>query len=360
LLKNPLLNPLKKTQTKPVAQKPAPQPAQAKPAVEEPANVCQTAVNTVSQVNVNIPAQEKACKVEVKEGPKPPKMATIVKKYEKTIVDWGPYKQKSPEYLLAMMKNLIHNYPAPKQSIINAPANCCYGMLVKPPVYKEVVIEYVKHDPKYNIQVTEPKFEKTYKTIKVLVKPGYYKKECENAKYEPKQEKVLLAPGSFKLVERNGIICKVKTPPVEKTITRYVMVQPPKCKTVYYPPVYTTIKVPVYKLVKNASCNCQPGKPELATVSYKYMVRGPEVIWDAVLCDINLRPDEIKAIQAKLKELGYYNGPINGVLDEKTMAAVVKFQVDHNLPAGNVSIQTLEALGLNNLAKNYTACELQK
>jgi peptidoglycan hydrolase-like protein with peptidoglycan-binding domain len=58
--------------------------------------------------------------------------------------------------------------------------------------------------------------------------------------------------------------------------------------------------------------------------------------------------------------LGYYNGPINGLLDEKTMEAVVKFQVDHNLPAGNISIQTLEALGLNQLAKNYVACELRK
>jgi hypothetical protein len=322
--------------------------------------VCKEAVNVSKEVQIQIPKEQKPCKVEVKTAPVPKQLPTVIRRYERIVEDWGPYKKKSPADLLAIMKNLITNFPAPKQTIENAPANCCYGMLVRPPIYKEVVVEYVKHDPIYKIKVTQPQFNETYKTFKVLVRPEYYEKVCENATYVPKNETIQLSPPSFKLVEKNGIICKVQTPGKEVTVTRYVLKTPAKCKTIYHPPVYATVKVPVYELVQNATCNCTPGKPITAEVTDRYMVEGPKVIWDAVLCDINLKPEEIKLIQQKLKELGYYNGPINGLLDEKTMEAVVKFQVDHNLPAGNISIQTLEALGLNQLAKNYVACELRK
>jgi len=336
------------------------EPVAVAPAVEPTVDTGATCspVDVPANANVQIPATGKPCRVEVKEGPRPPQLNTILKKYERTVETWGEYKQKDPQYLLSMIRNLIQNFPAPKEAILNAPANCCYGMLVRPPIYKEVVIEYVKHDPKYKIQVTKPEFQKVIKEIKVLVRPEYTEKVCEDAKYEPRQEKIQVAPPSFKLVEKNGVICKVQTPPKEVTITRYVMVEPPKCKTIYHAPVYATVKVPVYKLVKPATCDCQPGEPQIDKIVDRFMVEGPKVIWDAVLCDVNLRPDEIKLIQQKLAELGYYHGPINGVLDEATMMAVVKFQVDHDLPAGNISIETLEALGLHELAKNYTMCKL--
>ncbi len=322
--------------------------------------VCNEVISVTSTADIKVPQQEPACRTEVRNGPVPPEQATVVKRYEKTVEDWGPYKEKSGKDLLAIMRNLIRNYPAPTQEIANAPANCCYGMLVRPPVYKEVVVEYIKHDPTYKIETTKPVWKKEIKTIKVKVKDAYYEKVCEKPEYEPKKYTIQITPPGFELVKKNGIICKVKTPGKTVEVTRYVLAQPPKCKTIYHPAVYAEIKVPVEKLVKEASCNCEYGKPEIGTVSAKTLVEGPKVVWDAVLCDINLKPKEIKLIQQKLKELGYYNGPINGELDDNTMAAVVKFQVDHNLLAGNISIQTLEALGLKQLAQSYTVCELRK
>jgi peptidoglycan hydrolase-like protein with peptidoglycan-binding domain len=135
------------------------------------------------------------------------------------------------------------------------------------------------------------------------------------------------------------------------------MVQPPQCKKVLVPAEYKVIKVK--ELVKDASCNKKPLPPKYDIVKKIVKVKDPEVIWDAILCNVNFKPMQIKQIQAKLKELGYYNGPISGELDDATMAAVVKFQVDHNLPAGQISIETLEKMGLKDLAQNYIKCEVK-
>jgi len=335
--------------SKPNGTTPAPannQPVTYKP---QPSNTC-SPVETSVEAQINVPPA-KPCGEEVRPGPTPPPMKTILKKEEKTIVAWGPeYKQKDPMTLLYEIKSLIKNSPPPpKDKILNAPPNCCYAVVVKPPVYKEVVIEYVKHDPKYQINVTPPQFTTDYKTVKVLVKPAYTEKVCTEPKYEPVQEAVTVDA----FVEKDGVICKTTE---EIPVTRMKLVEPPKCKIIKHPPVYATVKVPVQKLVKDATCDCKPGKPIIDTKKVTIKVQDPQVIWDAILCDVNLKPHEVKLIQQKLAELGYYHGPIDGVLDDETLAAVVKFQIDHDLPAGHITIETLEKLGLGQLAKGYLQC----
>jgi hypothetical protein len=293
--------------------------------------------------------------VEVKPGPTPPSMDTILKKEERTIEGWGrEFKNKDAFTLLQIIRDFIKNSPPPpKTQILNAPDNCCYATLVKPPVYKEIEIEYVKHDPKYQINVTPPQFNKTYIKQEVLVRPAYTEKVCTEPKYAPVTENVTIPV----IEEENGVICK-KLKPIP--VTRMKLVEPPKCKIIKHPAKYAIVKIPVEKLVKDATCSCTPGKPEIAKLEKTIKVQDPQLIWDAILCEDNLGPEQIKLIQQKLQQLRYYNGPINGRLDDNTLAAVVKFQIDHDLPAGYISIETLEKLGLYELAKNYTACELRK
>jgi len=230
-----------------------------------------------------------------------------------------------------------------------------FGKMVKPPTYKEILIKYVKEDGGYEVKVQPAQFKVVEK--KILIRPAYHKIEVIPAKYKTVEEKIMVSPARAIWTYSNGIYCKVEVPPEYVTIKRKVMVQPPQCKKVLVPAEYKIIKVK--QLVKDASCNKKPLPPKYDVVKKTFMVKGPEVIWDAVLCDINLKPMQIKEIQAKLKELGYYKGPISGKLDDATMAAVVKFQVDHNLPAGNISIETLEKMGLKDLATSYLKCEVK-
>jgi hypothetical protein len=62
----------------------------------------------------------------------------------------------------------------------------------------------------------------------------------------------------------------------------------------------------------------------------------------------NLEPDQVVAnVQAALKELGYYQGPINGVLESETRAAVANYQRDHGLyNTSAIDEPTLASLGM--------------
>ena len=285
----------------------------------------------------------------------PVQKKAIIEKKVRYFVDWGEYKNKSPQELLAIIKNLLNNQSPSVTQPATAPVGCCYGKLVKPPIFEEVIIKYVKKDGSYNVKTSAAQFKEVEK--KILVRPAYHKIEVIPAKYKTVEEKVMIVPPRTIWKYHNGIVCRAEVPAEYVTLTRKVMVEPPKCKKILVPAEYKVIKVK--QLVKDATCQKQPVPPKYDVVKKVFEVKGPKVIWDAVLCNINLKPEDIKLIQEKLNELGYYNGPINGVLDDNTMAAVVKFQVDHNLPAGNISIQTLEALGLQNIAQSYLKCEIK-
>lgn len=57
--------------------------------------------------------------------------------------------------------------------------------------------------------------------------------------------------------------------------------------------------------------------------------------------------NEVKQIQTKLKNWGYYNGNIDGIFGSKTLVAVKKFQKKNGLTVdGIVGEKTLQALGI--------------
>jgi hypothetical protein len=62
-----------------------------------------------------------------------------------------------------------------------------------------------------------------------------------------------------------------------------------------------------------------------------------------------LNPDQVVAdVQAQLQQDGYYNGPVNGLLDPATQAAIAYYQRDHNLAITSVvDMATVTSLGLS-------------
>lgn len=62
-----------------------------------------------------------------------------------------------------------------------------------------------------------------------------------------------------------------------------------------------------------------------------------------------LNPDQVVAdVQAELQREGYYNGPVNGLLDPPTQAAISYYQRDHNLAITSVvDAATVTSLGLD-------------
>ncbi len=67
------------------------------------------------------------------------------------------------------------------------------------------------------------------------------------------------------------------------------------------------------------------------------------------------RGNEVREIQTKLKQWGYYDGAVDGVFGSKTTAAVKQFQQRNGLTADGVAgPATLAAMGINNSSTGST------
>ena len=67
------------------------------------------------------------------------------------------------------------------------------------------------------------------------------------------------------------------------------------------------------------------------------------------------RGDEVKQIQTKLKNWGYYNGNIDGIYGSGTLNAIKQFQKKNGLKVDGIAgTKTLQALGINS-SKNNTS-----
>lgn len=65
------------------------------------------------------------------------------------------------------------------------------------------------------------------------------------------------------------------------------------------------------------------------------------------LSRVGSRGDEVKQIQTKLKNWGYYKGEVDGIFGEQTKQAVISFQKKNNLSVDGVAgDQTLKAMGI--------------
>ena len=76
---------------------------------------------------------------------------------------------------------------------------------------------------------------------------------------------------------------------------------------------------------------------------------GTDIISDseAVLSKVGSRGDEVRRIQTKLKQLGYYKGNVDGIYGTNTKNAVIAFQKNCGLTADGISgPKTLLYLGL--------------
>ncbi len=71
------------------------------------------------------------------------------------------------------------------------------------------------------------------------------------------------------------------------------------------------------------------------------------VEWWPILCESNTRPGLVRDIQRALRRRGFDPGPVDGQLGPKTMAALLRFQRNNNLPEGGLLIDTLQSLGID-------------
>ncbi|OVE79667.1 hypothetical protein BVY02_02565 [bacterium J17] len=276
----------------------------------------------------------------------------------------------------------------------------CYARLFTPPTFETVEERILKSEPTEEISVSEAKFETVDKNIlikeasfklemipavfetveeKVLVKPETKKYRVIPAKYETVEEEVLdkpahtmwkrgrgpvekvdnatgeimclvEVPATYKKVKRNKLIEKSSVveeivPAEYSVVTKRVMKTPPTTKKIEIPAQYKTVKV--QKLIENANIVRKPLEADFQTVERTIKTSEGKMEWKAVLCETNADKKSIQKIQKALKQAGFNPGSVDGNFGSKTSEAIAAFQKKQGLAQGGITIETLNALGVN-------------
>ncbi|MDX1597396.1 MAG: peptidoglycan-binding domain-containing protein [Marinobacter sp.] len=281
----------------------------------------------------------------------------------------------------------------------NAQPGHCYARVVIPETYKTEMQRVMVSEEDTKVTTTPAKYKTvekrvlvneayeelkvipaTYKTVteRVLVREASSKLVTKPAEYKTVTEKVLVKPAYStwkkgrgpieKINESTGeIMCLVEVPAEYKTIERKELVRPERTETVEIPAEYETVtkrvvdvpahtvKVTIpaeYKTVKVVQ-QVEPPQEKKVTIPAVYAevpksvkVSDAEMEWREILCETNVTEGVVQRLQQALEAKGYDPVWIDGVYGSKTRAALIAYQKDNNLPSGNLTIASLEHLGV--------------
>ncbi len=241
-----------------------------------------------------------------------------------------------------------------------------------PVVVKEGSQSYKLEEPQY-VEVTE----------KVKVQEEYKRLRVEPAVYETKEEQVLVEsariglrpcaalgtrlvkstsgsqpsaqcsyeiPARYrtvltqKLVKPESITEEV-VPAVYKTITKKVVAEQAKVTPIEIPPA--TVQMPFASVEAPSSATAEPVQAvtmKLEVVEHE--IRAPQLTWNRVICERDLSPGLIEAMQSGLKREGWMQGNPDGKLGPQTYSAAKDFQRSKGIESEYITYQLLEWLGI--------------
>ncbi len=246
-----------------------------------------------------------------------------------------------------------------------------------PAKYKNVTEEIVVQ-PETEELVTIPA---TYKEVteEIVVQPESVRMVKIPAKYDTVEEKVLVKPAHTvwkkgesssitKVNEKGEVMCLVEVPAEYNTIEKRVLVEPESTKEEIVPAVTKTItkkvideparveKKIVPEVKKTVTKRVMETPEEIVyedneavfkTVSQEVIEAPEKTEWKKILCQTNATPENVKALQKALLEAGFKPGGADGVLGYQTYQAVDAFQRSKGLSRGEITYDTLQALGLD-------------
>jgi len=282
----------------------------------------------------------------------------------------------------------------------NAKPGECYARVLTEPEYRIDTERVVIQEAAEEVRVIPAKYETgtqrvlvaeastrlevvpaTYEWVeeKVLVKPETKKIVTRPARYETVTDRVMVEPAKTvwkkgtgpiqKIDESTGeIMCLVEVPAVYETVTKRVLKAPAKTTEAVVPAEYkvvrkrvvktpaTTREVPIpakYETVE-VTKETEPFRTakteipaEYDTVEKRVKIADGRLEWRSILCDTNMTPGRITAIQRALRKAGYNPGSVDGVIGASTIQAVNAYQRANNLPVDKyLNMATVRALGV--------------
>ena len=269
-----------------------------------------------------------------------------------------------------------------------------------PATYQTATEQVLKSEASERIEVSPARYEWVEErvllreeSVHVEVVPATYKSVTETVMVQPESEIVEIVPAVYgteteqdlvkpayttwkkgrgpmeRIDEATGeIMCLVEIPAEYKSVSRQVLKTPATTRSISVPAEYKTItrqavdtsattrsvKIPaeygtvkVRKLVEATKERRIAIPAVYQTVSKTEQISEGHLEWRAILCETNTTPGLVTRIQNALAVKGYNPGKIDGVLGHETMQAVNAFQLGNDMVSGQLTMETVEALGVD-------------
>lgn len=291
----------------------------------------------------------------------------------------------------------------------NAEPGRCYARVLLPGQYREETESVLLREASERVEIIPAKYETVDETV--LIREASTRLEIIPARYETVEERVLVQPestvieeipatyrtvteqvlvspartewkrgsadsflGSGNVVQSRTtdtgeIMCLVEIPAQYRTVNQTVVDQPARTREITVPAQYNTItktvlvepattreiqipaeygSVKVTKLVTPNEERRIEIPAEYGTVNKRNKVSEDQLEWRQVLCDVNMTSDNVRKLQAALKDRGYNAGPVDGKIGALTLTGANAFAQAEGLPAGSnyIAIEVAEKLGL--------------
>lgn len=282
----------------------------------------------------------------------------------------------------------------------NAKAGECYAKLLTPAQYETNTEEKLLTSTVKKLKVTEPIYEMVEYSIlekaesfKYVLIPATYKCVENRVMVEPEKTTYQVIPATFKEIEETimiapaqqvwkkgkgliskinnhtgDIMCLIEEPAQYKTIKTTVVDEPARTEKIVIPALYKNIKakeiatdaryekviipatyktIKVQELVTAAEVLSEESPETYQTITTTSMSKAEEFQWERILCETNTNANVVKNVQQALADQNYNPGKIDGVYGNNTQNALTAFQNDNHLASGALTLETLDALGVN-------------
>lgn len=168
-------------------------------------------------------------------------------------------------------------------------------------------------------------------------------KDCETMRWVEKKPE-------FEIKQKEILVTAEWADTTEKAETRIVKKirekTPARVEKIFVPAEYETIEKIVLKNHARKIVVEIPAKYK--TIKTKKLIeKGGKMVWVEVICPDALNEIVISQVQLALKGRRFYEGDIDGKMNNATQKALESFQNSVSLPVGKLDKQTIEALGFN-------------
>ena len=186
---------------------------------------------------------------------------------------------------------------------------------------------FVKEEASYGFEVMKPEYVWENTTVQIK---------------EP-EEKIEVIPAEYKWINDKALF-DTENGQVSAPVRKKIMVTPPKVIKHQIPAEYQTVKIK--KLVKPAEIKRVEIPPVYDSVVLPVETQKAHFDWQKVLCATQITKDLVLQLQNALLQSGHYSGDADGILGSQTLNAVQQYQQDNNIAVGQITIETLNKLGI--------------